>query len=123
MEGSVLVWARDERDQAVLLHAGGELTLKPGPQLPEPKPMAVAPHLPPPELAQMAFDNEPIRSAVVRFNRVNSRKIVIADSEIGNTEIVGLFRANDPERFAQAAAAMANGTVEHEKGKIVIKLK
>lgn len=122
-EGSVLVWARDERDQAILLRAGGELTLKPGPRLPAPKPIASAPHLPPPDLAQIAFDNEPIRSAVVRFNRVNSTKIVIADPQIGDTEIVGLFRANDVERFAQAAATVSGGTVEHEQGRIVIKKK
>ena len=123
-EGSVLVWAHDERDQAVLLHAGGELTLKPGPRLPEPKPRASAvSHLLPPERAQIAFDNEPISSAAVRFNRVNSTKIVISDPEIGETRIVGLFRANDPERFAQAAAALAGGTVEYQQGRIVIKMK
>lgn len=123
-EGSVLVWARDERDQAVLLHAGGELTLKPGPRLPEASTTAPAPrHLPPPEIAQIAFDNEPIRLAIVRFNRVNSTKIVIADPEIGNIEIVGLFHANDPERFAQAAVALAGGRVEHQNGQIVIKMK
>lgn len=123
MEGSVLVWAQDERDQAVLLRAGGELTLKPGPRSIEPRPVASAPHLPPPELAQIAFQNETIRSAVVRFNRVNSTKIVIADPEIGDVEIDGLFRANDPERFAQAAAVIADGVVEHRKSQIVIKMK
>ena len=37
-EGSVLVWAQDERDQAVLLRAGGELTLKPAPRPDEAQP-------------------------------------------------------------------------------------
>lgn len=122
-EGSVLVWAQDERDQAVLLRAGGELTLKPAPRPDEAQPKTPASHLPPPELAQLAFQNEPIRSAVTRFNRVNSTKIILADPEIGDVEIVGLFRANDPERFAQAVAAIVDGTVENGKGRIVIKSK
>lgn len=123
-EGSVLVWAREERDHAVQLHAGGELTLKPGPPLPDVTSGAsVHPRLPPPELAQISFDNDTIRSAVGRFNRVNSTKIVIIDPKIGDTQIVGLFRANDPEQFAEAAAALTGGMVEKRDGQIVIKLK
>jgi len=122
-EGSVLVWARDERDQAVQLHAGGELTLKPGPHVPDvASNIATPPHLPPPELAQFSFDNEPIRAAAMRFNRVNSTRIVIADPAIGDTAIVGLFRVNDPERFAQAAAALTGARVEHQHSNIVIKM-
>jgi len=122
-EGSVLVWARDERDQAVQLHAGGELTLKPGPHVPDAASnTARPPHLPPPELAQFSFDNEPIRAAAMRFNHVNSTRIVIADPAIGDTAIVGLFRVNDPERFAQAAAALTGARVEHQHSNIVIKM-
>jgi transmembrane sensor len=122
-EGSVLVWSRDERDQAVLLHAGDAVTLDLGPvKLPVSREMAT-PSLPPPELAQISLDNVPIRSAVVRFNRVNSTKIVIDDPAIGETRIVGLFRTDDVEQFAQAAAALSGGKVEHEKGRIEIKKK
>lgn len=122
-EGSVLVWQRDERDLAVLVHAGGKLTLDPGPRASQPAPAAAAPRLPPPELAQFSFDKEPIQSAATRFNLVNSTKIVIADPAIGDVRIVGLFRANDPEQFARAAAAVSGGTIEHAQGRIVIKLK
>jgi transmembrane sensor len=121
-EGSVLVWARDERDQAVLLYAGGRLTLDPGPQ-PRASRVAVARPLPPPDLAQFSFDDVSIRSAVARFNRVNSTKIVLASAAIGETRIVGLFSANDPEQFAQAAAALSGGVVEHKGDAIVIKVK
>jgi transmembrane sensor len=121
-EGSVLVWPHDERDQAVLLHAGGKLTLDPGP-LSLPTASVSRPRLPPPELAQISLDNVPIKTAVIRFNRVNSTKIVIADPEIGDTEIVGLFKANEPEQFARAAAAISGGRVEHARETIVIKLK
>lgn len=125
-EGSVLVWARDERDQAVLLHAGGKLTLEPG-DGPEPSSHTPAkerkPSLPPPELAQISLDDVPVAAAIVRFNRVNETKIMVADPEIGKIKIVGLFRANDPEQFAQAAAAIAGAQVTHRNGNIVIYVK
>lgn len=123
-EGSVLVWPRDERDQAVLLHAGGSVTLDPGPLPAAPEPASgSATRLPPPELAQISLDNVPIATAAARFNRVNSTKIVIADREIGETTIIGLYKANDPEQFAQAAAAISGGRVEYDGGTIVIKMK
>jgi len=118
-EGSVLVWARDERDQAVLLHAGGKLTLDPGPLAPAATQDAPPP-LRPPALAQISLDDVELSSAVARFNRINRTQIVIDDPEIGRTRIVGLFKAHDPEQFAQAAAAIADARVAHRNGFIVI---
>lgn len=115
--GSVLVWAGDERDQAVLLHAGDRMTLEPHPAAassPAPAP------LPSPALAQFAFDNVPIATAVRRFNRVNHVRIRVDDPAIGAATVVGLFRANEPERFAAAAAAVAGGCVTHRGETIVI---
>ncbi|RXZ66406.1 FecR family protein [Pelagerythrobacter rhizovicinus] len=123
-EGSVLVWQREERDQAVLLHAGGELTLKPAPRLPAPaQTLPTSPTPPLPELAQFSFDDVAIASAVARFNRVNSTRIVVADPAIGDTRIDGLFEADKPEQFAQAAAAVVGGEVEYRTDTIVIKMK
>ncbi|MBO9621233.1 MAG: FecR domain-containing protein [Sphingomonas sp.] len=128
-EGSVLVWPRDERDQAVLLHPGGSLTLDPGPRrMPAPA-RATTPAvsrsrpLPPPELAQISLDDVPVKTGVARFNSLNSTKIVIADPTIADIRIVGLYRADDPEQFAQAVAAISDGVVVHDAGKIVVKLK
>jgi len=123
-EGSVLVWAQDDREQAVLLHAGGALTLEPGQRVAAgaPPPMT-RPAAPPPVVAQIALDNVTIAAAAVRFNRVNQRQIVIADPAIGETRIVGLFRADDPQRFAKAAAAVGSGEVLIDGGRIVIKSK
>jgi len=121
-EGSVLVWARDERDQAVLLHPGGKLSLDPGPRpafTRAPAPRAA----PDPVIAQISLDNTPIAVAVERFNRVNQTQIVITDPAIGDIKIVGLFRANEPDRFARAAAAVAGAAMEHDKASHVIKLK
>ena len=117
-EGSVLVWARDEREQAVLLHAGDKLALEPTRVS---QPSAQHP-LPPPAIAKISLDNVPIAAAVARFNRVNSTQIVIADPEIGAIRIVGLFKANDPERFAQTVADFAGAKVTHANGEIVIKM-
>lgn len=126
-EGSVLVWTRDERDQAVLLHAGGELTLRPGPRrsdraAAEAEPSVSSP-LPPPAQAQISLDNVPIKQAIVRFNRINSTKITIGDAPIGEIEIVGLFKANEPETFARAAAAVSGAVVAQDAHGIVIKYK
>lgn len=120
-EGSVLVWARDERDQAVLLRAGDKLALEPTlALLPQP---SLQRELPPPAIAKISLDNVPISSAVARFNRVNSTQIVIADPEIGAIRIVGLFKANDPEHFAEVVAQFTDAKVMHEQGNIVIKIK
>lgn len=124
-EGSVLVWARDVRDQAVLLQAGGSVTLDPGPRSLPSSTLAAAPptpRLPPPELAQISLDNVSVEAAIVRFNRVNSTKIVLANPELGSIRIIGLYRANDPERFAQAVAELSGARVEHSRGSIVIKM-
>lgn len=120
LEGSVLVWPRDERDQAVRLLAGGTVTLDPGPL-----PLAAVPPVrrPLPDMAQISLDNVPIAQAVLRFNRVNSSKIVIADPAIGDVRIIGHYKSNDPEQFAQAAAIISGGYVEHANGSIVIRMK
>ena len=122
-EGSVLVWARDERDQAVLLHAGGMLTLDPGPARLAPRPNSPVGSLPPPEVAQISLDNVSIAAAAARFNRINRTRIVIADPEIAETRIVGLFNASDPATFARAAAALVDANIIVKEDEIVIKSK
>ncbi len=123
-EGSVLVWPRDERDQAVLLHAGGTVTLDPGPlAMKAEAPRSASRRLPPPELAQISLDNVPVRAAVARFNRVNSTQILLADPAIGDVEIIGLYRANDPEHFAEAVAAISGAHIERSGPDIIIKMK
>lgn len=120
-EGSVLVWLRDERDQAVLLRAGGELILNPGPHARETSQAAHA--LPPPHIAQISLDDVTIAEAAERFNRMNAVKIVITDPALGGKRIVGLFAANDPEQFARAVAAIHGADVVSEGANLVIKMK
>ncbi|CAN7460341.1 FecR domain-containing protein [Phenylobacterium sp. LjRoot164] len=124
MEGSVLVWPGDQRERAVLLQAGEALTLDPpSPPPPSPRPAKVASKGPPRPSASapIALDDTPIRVAVARLNRVNDTKIVLADPAIGDIRIVGLFKADDPDEFAEMAAAVSGGEVERRAGLIVIK--
>lgn len=124
-EGSVLVWQHDDRDQAVLLRAGDSVTLDPVPRKPAPvAKRSPAPEVSlPPDLAQISLDDVPIKDAALRFNRVNQTKIEIEDPAIGKATIVGLYPANAPEQFAQAAAIVTGGVVENREGSIVIKKK
>jgi transmembrane sensor len=121
-EGSVLVWPGDDRDQAVLLRAGGSVALEPGPVPVSTTKRAapVEPRLPPPELAQISLDNVTIEAAVARFNRANSTKIVVTDPAIADVTITGLYKASDPEEFAKAAAVITNAHIRMESGLIVI---
>lgn len=122
-EGTVLVWPGDERDQAVRLLAGGTVTLDPGPLRTATEPgTAVPQRRPAPDMAQISLDNVSIASAVTRFNRVNSTKIIIADPQIGEERIIGHYNANDPVKFAHSVAVISDAYVEYDRGNIVIKL-
>lgn len=109
-EGRVLVWADGKADRAVALVAGDQLTLDPD----APTPQAQG-------SGKISLDNESIRSAAERFNRVNRTRIVVEDPAVGDVRIVGLFQADDPEQFAQAAALIAGARVVHEDGRIILR--
>jgi transmembrane sensor len=113
-EGTVLVWAEGKQDRAVPLHAGEALTLNPAS-------VAPAAQLVPPG-GRISLDNVSIAAAAERFNAVNRIKIIVADPQIGQTPIVGLFDADDPEGFATAAAAVTGARVVRRDGRIVIEM-
>ncbi len=73
-----------------------------------PVPLAIAPEAVNRELAwrdgRIAFEAESLAAAAVSFARYSSTRIVIDDPEIARREITGLFTANDPVSFANAAA-------------------
>ena len=63
----------------------------------------------------VAFNGEPLAEAVAEINRHNRRRIVIDDATLAGRPVIGMFRANDIETFAQtAAAAMGARVVEEE---------
>jgi transmembrane sensor len=50
---------------------------------------------------QIAFNGEALSEAVTEFNRYNSTRIVIADTDVAATRISGVFQALGPEEFAK----------------------
>lgn len=118
-EGSVLVWARGRRAQAVLLHAGQTLALNPT-TLPPLTQQAANAHSPAPDGNQFSFDNIPIAAAAARFNRVNRTQLIITDPVIGRLPIIGLFDADDPEQFARAVSMVAHARMVQDGNRIVI---
>jgi transmembrane sensor len=119
-EGSVLVWAEGARGAAVAVRAGGSVSLDLDRRKEEPVD-AARQALPEPDgVAEFSFDDVPMATAAARFNRVNSIKIMIRDKALGATPIVGLFKSDEPERFAEAAAALTGARVVRREGAIVI---
>ena len=108
-DGSVLVWADGQADRGIVLNAGDQLTLNPD----APMPQAQVP-------GRISLDNESILAAAKRFNRVNRAQIVVEDQAIGDVRIIGLFKASDPEQFAEAAAIVAGAQVIHRNGRIIL---
>jgi transmembrane sensor len=63
---------------------------------------------------QIALEGETLADAAAEFNRYNSRKIVIADAELGRQRLVGQFRTSDPEAFARAVKTVLGATVAED---------
>lgn len=59
----------------------------------------------------VAFDGESLQEAVNEINRHNRRKIVIDDATLAGKPVVGVFRTNDLEGFAVAAATALKARV------------
>lgn len=53
----------------------------------------------------VAFDSEPLSSAIAELNRYSHQQIVVDDAALGARPITGVYRTSDVEGFAQAAAA------------------
>lgn len=70
---------------------------------------------------QIVLDGQTLTEAAAEFNRYNDRKIEVADARLADERFVGWFRTNDPEGFAEAAAATFNGKVVLRDGAIVLR--
>lgn len=62
----------------------------------------------------IAFDNEPLVSAIAEFNRYSTRHVVIDDPALSARTITGIFRVTDIDEFAQTTAAALNADVSNE---------
>ena len=59
----------------------------------------------------LAFDGVPLKTAADEFARYSDTRIVIDDARLSRETITGLFSANDPVGFANAAATSLGGRV------------
>jgi transmembrane sensor len=121
-EGVVEVWAKDGKTPPRRVSAGERVFAD-----------NVAGVLIPPEAdadlarqlawrdGQIVLDGQTLAEAAAEFNRYNDRKIEIADARLADERFVGWFRTNDPEGFAEAAAATFNGKVGQREDAIVLR--
>lgn len=68
----------------------------------------------------LVLDGMTLGQAVAEFNRYNMRKIRVAIPGAADTPMLGYFKSNQPEQFAQAASTIVNGRVMHDRNNIVI---
>jgi transmembrane sensor len=59
----------------------------------------------------LSFGGEPLADAVRAFARYSAATIVVTDPQLARQRVTGLFKASDPEGFAQAVAASFGGVV------------
>ncbi len=58
----------------------------------------------------LAFSGESLAQAVRAFDRYGATRIVVADPELAEQKITGLFKADDPSGFARAVGASFGAT-------------
>jgi transmembrane sensor len=63
---------------------------------------------------RIVLEGETLDEAVAQFNRYNTRKLTISDSELAEEQLVGQFRATDPVTFAHAVATTLGATILEE---------
>jgi transmembrane sensor len=66
------------------------------------------------------LDNDSLTEAVLEFNRYNSKTLTIADPDLANIELVGIYRLNEPEGFARDVQALLKVPVSVTNTDIII---
>ena len=67
---------------------------------------------------RIVLQGETLRHAATRFARYSDTRIVFEDASIGEEEVTGLYRANDPVGFAEAVATAFDLRVEVGAGEV-----
>ncbi len=106
-----------------ITHAAGPAHTAPPIQLAANHALTVRPETPPAPVAldpamvaralawregMIAFEGVPLQDAAAEFARYSDPRIVLDDSTVAHETVTGLFSANDPAGFAQAAALSMN---------------
>ncbi|WP_454887292.1 FecR family protein [Sphingomonas oryzagri] len=60
------------------------------------------------ESGQLSFDDEPLDSAIEQVNRYTSHKIALADRQLANRRVSGLFTAGDTQAFLDALTSLSS---------------
>jgi transmembrane sensor len=55
---------------------------------------------------RLAFRNETLSQAVAEMNRYTTRPLIVADTQVGQLRLSGLYRVGDPEAFARSIAIL-----------------
>lgn len=74
------------------------------------------------ESGQLVFADEPLAAAVERVNRYASRRIELADAEVGKVRINGVFDAGDTGSFIEGVAAVFPVRVDAREDRTVLQL-
>lgn len=120
-EGTVEVWNVNSAARHIPVHAGESVSIALEPEVP-----AVPKVVPASERAlawrdgDIVLDGMTLGQAVTEFNRYNLRKIRIGSPDIAAKPMIGYFKNNQPEQFAQAAASILQGRVVEDGNNIVI---
>lgn len=73
------------------------------------------------EAGQLSFDNEPLSSAVERFNRYAREPLAVGDSVSGSIRIDGVFDAGDTEAFVEGVTALHPVRADRSGGKLTFR--
>jgi transmembrane sensor len=126
-EGVVEVWnvADDAERRRLVAGQSAEVNEQPGTASARaPLLRALSPHEVDQRLAwregMIDLEGQTLQWAADDFNRYNRRKITIEDSALAAARVDGVFRANDPDSFARAAAAILNADARIGQEEIVL---
>lgn len=112
-EGRVAVWPSEADGAMTILEAGQFAVFRTSEAPPV---TSTAPAVIERSLAwrsgEISLENETLSEAVAQFNRYNSQQLVIADPTLGRERLVGLFRIDSPDVFAETLAASLDVSVE-----------
>jgi transmembrane sensor len=71
---------------------------------------------------RLVFDSDPLGEVVAEFNRYNHRQIVVADAQLGEERISGVFDADEPDALIGFLTRDGAVRVTEEGGSVVLEL-
>jgi transmembrane sensor len=72
------------------------------------------------ERGRVEFDATPLKEATTEMNRYTTTRLLVADTEVAQLRIGGVFRAGDSEEFVKIVSAAFGLQAEHHGATIVL---